>query len=390
VQRIYKLKGVIQPYAWGGSEFIPSITGLPSNGKPAAEYWLGAHPLAPSVLDVEGQPALPDMIRENPQYFLGNNSSTDSLPFLVKLQDVKEMLSIQVHPEKEAAAECFEKENKAGIPLDAPHRNYRDPNRKEEMLVPLSDFWLLHGFRTPDLLKDFFSIPEFARFEEYYNKGGYQLLYTTIMRLPQAEVNEILKPLAERVTLLYHQNTLSKNKPDYWAAKALRNYFSDGNLDRGIFSIYLLNVVHLRKGEALYQSPGVLHAYLQGQTVEVMSNSDNVLRAGLTPKHIDVEELLSHVSYEATVPDIKPSASISRYSYQDFIVEHLHVSLKDDKVLNSPAILLVVEGEVTVTAAEEKVSLKKGSSVYIVPNTTFRAETSPDADYFLVSGKIEG
>lgn len=389
MQRIYKLKGVVQPYAWGGKEFIPSLTGMSAGtDQPAAEYWLGAHPSAPSIVDIEGQPTLADLIRENKQDFLGINSA-GSLSFLVKLLDVREMLSIQVHPLKEAALKGYEKENAAGISLTAANRNYKDANQKEEMMVALSDFWLLHGFRTTQSLQDVFSIPELSSLSAYFEKGGYEMLYTTIMRMPQAEVNETLKPLAERVTLLYNQGQLSKKQPDYWAAKALQKYFTDGNIDRGVFSIYLLNLLHLGKGEAMYQPPGILHAYLQGQNAEVMSNSDNVLRAGLTNKHVDMEELLSHVSFEATQPDIKPSATISTYSYNDFQVGHYHVAL-EEYVTDAPAILLVIEGPVTVYSGNKPLTLQNGEAVFVLPATGIRVEAGVDCDYFLVVGKNKG
>lgn len=390
MQRIYKLKGVVQPYAWGGKEFIPLLTGMSAGaGQPAAEYWLGAHPSAPSIVDIEGEPNLMDLIREKKQDFLGENPSGDSssLSFLVKILDVKDMLSVQVHPSKEKAVKGFEKENAAGIPLSAGNRNYRDANQKEEMMVALSDFWLLHGFRSS--LKEFFSIPEFSPLQRYFDEGGYELLYTTIMRMEQAEVNEMLKPLAERVTLLYNQNTLSKKQPDYWAAKALQKYFTEENIDRGIFSIYLLNLLHLGKGEALYQPPGILHAYLQGQNVEVMSNSDNVLRAGLTNKHVDVEELLSLVRYEAVEPDVKPSASISKYVHNDFEVGHYYLPL-NGAVAETPSILLVIHGEIKLIAENSPMVLKSGEAVYILPGTSLSVDNISHAEYFLVSGKNKG
>ena len=385
MQRIYKLKGVVQPYAWGGKSFIPTLTGQSAGeGKPAAEYWLGAHPSAPSSVCIEGEPLLTDLIRENKQEFLGINPP--SLSFLVKLLDVKEMLSIQVHPTSVSAAKGFEKENAAGIPVDADNRNYKDVNQKEEMMIALSEFWLLHGFRTKEGLKDFFSIPEFSGFKTCFEQGGYELLYNTIMRLPQAEVNDVLKPLAERVTILYNKNLLNKNQPDYWAAKALQKYFTNENIDRGIFSIYLLNLVHLGKGEALHQPPGVLHAYLQGQNVEVMSNSDNVLRAGLTTKHIDVEELLTHVRFQETVPDVKPSASVSVYNYSDFSVGHYYLPMSST-ILNAPSILLVTQGTVTIAGDQQSEILNAGESVFILPGTTISVEKRGEAEYFLVSGK---
>jgi mannose-6-phosphate isomerase len=389
MQRIFRLKGVIQPYAWGGNDFIPALTGEKNaEGKPAAEYWLGAHPAAPSTILVNEVPAsLEEMIRENAGYFLGKNPPNfGALPFLFKVLDVKQMLSIQVHPTQTGAEEGFRREEQASIPLNASHRNYKDRNGKAEMMIALSDFWLLHGFRKD--LDNFFSIPEFSFLRTYFETGGYRLLYAALMNMEQTAVNDLLKPLAERVMLLFNQDKLEKDDPDFWAARALQTYFDGGEMDRGIFSIYLLNLVHLKKGEGIYQHPGMLHAYLEGQNLEVMTNSDNVLRAGLTNKHIDVDELLRHVEYKAVVPEILRADSgdhVYKVPAPEFQLNYVGKNETKQLQSSSASIVLVTEGSIQLVAGEEFVRLSKGQAAFLVAGTDARAEPVDNPEYFIVS-----
>ncbi|RYZ27358.1 MAG: mannose-6-phosphate isomerase, class I, partial [Chitinophagaceae bacterium] len=149
---IYKLKGVVQHYSWGGTDFIPQLLGVSNpEQKPFAEYWLGAHPAAPAILESLNL-SLHQFISNHPKEALGDQVAPKfgSLPYLFKILDVKQMLSIQVHPSKVAAEEEFEKENKAGVAINAPNRNYKDSNHKPELMYALSDFWLLHGFKKKE------------------------------------------------------------------------------------------------------------------------------------------------------------------------------------------------------------------------------------------------
>ncbi len=388
MQRLFKLKGVVQPYAWGGREFIPALTGIPASGAPAAEYWLGAHPAASAeVLDSQGkvQGSLYEMIREKPQNFLGEKLSGqyETLPFLVKVLDVKQMLSIQVHPTAEGAVQGFEREEMAGIPINASNRNYKDRNGKSEMMIALSDFWLLHGFRAD--LSEFFSIPEFSPLNKSFETQGYEGLFTTIMRMDQASVNNMLKPLAERVTRLYNNNELSKADPNFWAARALQTYFHDGDIDRGIFSIYLLNLLHLQTGEGIYQPPGVLHAYLEGQNLEVMSNSDNVLRAGLTAKHVDVEEVIAHVDYAPIHPVVLKDHFFTDKSCGDFQCTHVHGKGLTMHESEAPALVFVIDGALDLSTGSESARCSRGEACFVAPGSVLRAEPVENVDYFVVT-----
>jgi mannose-6-phosphate isomerase len=275
----------VQHYAWGGFNFIPELLSVANKeDKPFAEYWLGAHPNQPSEIIVEGSSLpLDKFIDHNKVATLGTSVAKEfnSLPFLLKVLDVRQMLSIQVHPCKKEAETGYVQENKAGISLTAANRNYKDDNHKPELMVALSDFWLLHGFKPEVQLKEALSaIPDFDFMISEFESGGYLGLYKKVMMMEQEEVNGVLDPVISRILPLYENGELSKSHEGFWAARAANTFCSDGNYDRGIFSIYLFNLLHLKKGEGVFQQAGLPHAYLEGQNVEIMANSDNVLRAG--------------------------------------------------------------------------------------------------------------
>ncbi len=339
---IARLTGTVKHYDWGGYSYIPSLLNIENkNHQPFAEYWMGIHPLGVSKIHLQNGDEKP----------LTDYAS--DLPYLLKVLDVKDMLSIQVHPSKSSAEEEFARENKEGIALDSPERNYKDPNHKPEMLVALSDFYLLHGFKTEKLLIAILeAIPELKSLLPVFQKDGYPGLYKMIMTIPQEQVNQTLQPLIDRIVPQYQENKLEKISEDFWAARASLTFSKNNNIDRGVFSIYFFNILHLKKGESLFQGAGLPHAYLEGQNVELMSNSDNVLRGGLTTKHIDVKELLKHVKCEATVPqilkgeDAAPHVQLFKPPVKDF---QLSVSgLKKGELINSTAnsteIILVTDG----------------------------------------------
>ena len=294
---------------------MPGLLGIDNPAhRPFAEYWLGAHDNAPAELEglmQEDAPtagsALNAYIREHPEDTLGPHTAArfGRLPYLLKILDVHEMLSIQVHPSKRNAELEFAEENKKGIALDAPHRNYRDDNHKPELMLALGEFWLLHGFKPEEeLLKTLHAVSELRFLISVFNRLGYQGVYQKVMELPQGEVDVVLKPLLDRIVPLYQNGELKKNEEHFWAARAALTYKDEGKADRGIFSIYLFNLLNLHPGEAIFQDAGLPHAYLEGQNVEIMANSDNVLRGGLTPKHVDVPALMKHIRFEATYPRI--------------------------------------------------------------------------------------
>jgi mannose-6-phosphate isomerase len=295
------------------------------------------------------------------------------------------MLSIQVHPTLEEARKGFEAENAAGIPMDAPHRNYKDPNHKPEVMVALSEFWLLHGF-NPSIRNILESVPELSILIRVLDRAGLEGLYRYVMEMDQEDVDSLLKPLAERILPEYQAGHIDKSTPDYWAAKVMEEAGTELNgLDRGIFSIYFFNVVHLRPGQAIFQGAGVPHAYLEGQNVELMSNSDNVLRAGLTPKHIDIPELMRHTLFESIDPSImqgypvgdaadftsgQPGISLKRYAcpVPDFSIDSLEINdgAHFSFTATGPEIWLVFSGSVR-WIGQRSIEAGKGQAVYVLP-----------------------
>ena len=374
---MYQLNGKIQHYAWGGFEYIPALLGQPATGEPAAEYWMGAHRSAPSVIErPQGNIDLKSLIESAPENILGKATweKFAELPYLFKILDVKEMLSIQVHPTKSEAEKGFARENEAGIPLDAPYRNYKDANHKPEIMVALSPFYLLHGFLPEAKLKSVLqSVPEFADLSPVFEKEGYYALYKHVMELPQDSVNKKLQALVDRIVPLYKDNKLDKKDPAFWAARAVVNDpQSKDRLDRGIFSIYFFNIMFVQPGQAVFQDAGIPHAYLEGQNVELMANSDNVLRGGLTPKHIDVPELLKHTRFEPVHPEVlNPVVTATKEAiYEspapDFVVSRIELQPGETYKHTSTAaeILISIQGQASAGKAGE-LSLSKGHSVFI-------------------------
>ena len=373
MQSIYHLTGSIKHYDWGGFSFLPSLTGSHNyHHEPFAEYWLGVHTEETSKISFETESRfLSDFIRENRSAVMGKTAvKFDNLPFLFKILDVREMLSIQVHPDKSQATEGFKKENEKGIALNDPSRNYKDANHKSEMMVALSDFYLLHGFKPEQkLLKTLTDVPELENFLSAYRDGGYKSIYETSLRLP--EVDDLLIKLAARILPLYEAGKLKKDDADFWAAKAMKNFASQGHYDRGIFSIYFFNLLHLKKGEGVFQDAGLPHAYLEGQNVEVMTSSDNVLRAGLTHKHVDVEELLTLVKFQPTVPAvIRPAkgvetiyhAPVKEFELIRFCIDREEPARKN---LEGPAIVLSMT-EALLKTNETEFWLHPGNAVLVL------------------------
>ncbi|HUJ76211.1 MAG TPA: mannose-6-phosphate isomerase, class I, partial [bacterium] len=304
------LVGSVQHYPWGGYEFIPRLLGQDNpNREPCAELWMGAHPRGLAQVEIdETRLTLDRLIAADPWLTLGGPVAlryNGRLPYLFKVLDVRDMLSVQAHPSRAQAEQGFARENAAGIPVDAPQRVYRDENHKPEVHVALTEFWMLHGFRPLEELVDVLSsepelAPLAAAFTGRLAAAGREAeprlalvrdLYGRVMEMPQAEVDAVLQPLLARLESEEAAGKLRKELPGFWALRAARTYPLDGgHRDRGIFSIYLLNLVKLQPGQGTFQSPGELHAYLEGANVELMANSDNVLRGGLTTKHVDVPQ----------------------------------------------------------------------------------------------------
>ena len=378
----YKLQGIHRHYEWGGNAFIPQLMHLDNAiGKPFAEYWMGAHPSAPAMVETaQGLMALDQMIQENKVAFLGAKTAAQfgALPYLFKILDVEKMLSIQVHPSKENAEKGFLKEQQAGVPIDASNRNYKDQNHKPEVMVALSDFWLLHGFMPAIALKERLSslaplqilLPEFGQ-------DDYAGLYSHFMRLDQTATDKILKPLLEIAVHEVAAGKVDKTHPHWWANKYYGGIVPSSNIDKGILSIYILNIVNVPKYQGVFQGAGLLHAYLEGQNIELMSNSDNVLRGGLTPKHVDVKELIQHVNFVPTAPSILKGVKLTDQEINypcpvpDFGLTKIALNPGEVYTISSYSLemLLVMDGEVLI----EDIAYKAGDTVLLIPNAKLLA-----------------
>ncbi|WP_431215249.1 mannose-6-phosphate isomerase, class I [Puia sp. P3] len=215
--KVFRLKGKVQHYAWGGFDYIPGILSVSNpDKKPFAEYWMGAHENAPSRLEVaEGEAvALDKYIGQDPEERLGEYtfSRFGRLPYLLKILDVKDMLSIQVHPTKKNAEIEFAAENKKGVAPNAPDRNYKDDNHKPELMLALSEFWLLHGFKPLlQLQKLLAEVRELRFLIPILTEGSYKELYRKVMEMPQEEVNTVLQPLLDRILPLYESGELEED-----------------------------------------------------------------------------------------------------------------------------------------------------------------------------------
>jgi len=395
--KIFKLQGRVQHYTWGGMDFIPALLHLTnSDKKPFAEYWMGAHDNVPAevVLPDGSLQPLNVFVKQDAAAVLGQqvHQRFGRLPYLLKVLDVKDMLSIQVHPTKKAAESAFAAENMKGTPLNAPNRNYKDDNHKPELMLALSDFWLLHGFKSPQaLVTILMETPELQFLVPIFDHKNYHALYEMVMTMDQHEVDEILRPLLDRIVPLYEKGFLNRSQEDFWAARAAKTFCEPNKIDRGIFSIYLFNLVNLKPGDAIFQDAGIPHAYLEGQNMELMANSDNVLRGGLTNKYIDVPELMHHTKFSPVIPDILkgvtgtvPGETIFPTPAADFELRRL--VLKGGVAVSLTAataeIFFVYEGAVKAEHGGHTISLAKGETLLATAGAAFELKPSEDAVVF--------
>ncbi len=302
----------VRPYAWGSRTVIAELQGRPTpSPHPEAEMWLGAHPGDPSHLVAAdgGRVSLLDALRGDPEALLGPDRATKwsgNLPFLLKVLAADEPLSLQAHPSAAQAAEGFARENAAGIPVDAPTRNYRDASHKPELICALTEFHALVGFRAvPDTLELLRALdvaelaPHLALLEAQPDADGLRALFTTWITLPQSVLDRAVPALQEACV------RLAKADAEFCREARMALELSERYPgDAGVLAALLLNLVVLAPGEALYLPAGNLHAYLSGAGVELMANSDNVLRGGLTSKHVDVAELLRVLDFRPCTPPV--------------------------------------------------------------------------------------
>ncbi len=387
VGKVFNLKGKVQNYAWGGYDYIPQLIGFDNTAhKPCAEYWMGAHPSASSIIsDGENSVSLNEYITNNPTETITKQvfDRFSELPYLFKILDVKDMLSIQVHPTKKEAEKGFDLEEAAGIPITAPNRNYKDRNHKPEVMVALSEFWLLHGFKSETALeKTLEDIKEFNVLIGLFRQQGYKGLYQFVMEMDQSNIDTLLSSLVERELRKKANNELTKADAGWWVCKLFEEGQEIKNIDKGIFSIYFFNIVKANPGEAVFQGAGIPHAYLEGQNVELMANSDNVLRGGLTPKHIDVPELMKHTLFEPVIPNVMSGTDIGNNEVHypcpvpDFGIKKITLnSDQHQSQATSLEIIIAIEGGAVLNGSRNLV-IKQGEAVAIFPGENYTIESS--------------
>lgn len=394
---IFKLTGTHQHYDWGGANFIPNWLKLKqTEDKPYAEYWLGAHRSAPSLIEFEGQWLPLDRVIDKAPKLLGEESRAkfgDELPYLLKILDVKQPLSIQLHPTKVEAELGFERENQLGIALNAPNRTYKDRNHKPEMMIALSDFWLLHGFRPLAEMKSVLAErPSLQGLAQRIDTVGLPQVYREIMQATQAQLEKWLLPIITEKQFEYQQDKLKWDNPDYWVLYSMEAMgISSEKLDAGLLCFYLFNIVNLKKGEGIYQGAGLPHAYLRGQNIELMAASDNVIRGGLTPKFVDIPALLNTIEYREVVPKIIPAyqGEEALYLYptpeaKDFAMQRLSFNPFDEEafITTSASILLVMAGSLYIDLGEDSIHLSQGEAVFISADT--QVDTIGESDGYAV------
>ncbi|MET4782142.1 mannose-6-phosphate isomerase, class I [Glaciihabitans sp. UYNi722] len=373
-----------RPYAWGSTTAIAELLGRTPSGQPEAELWLGAHPGSPSVIldpsQTGGAADLAVWIAADPATTLGPFAASGRLPFLLKILAAASPLSLQAHPTPSQARAGFERENTAGVPLDAAERNYKDASAKPELIYALSpSFGALCGFRPLDEVRTLVHAlvdasrqledPQPEPLEgllEYLDAGlrpTFEWLISSGAGVPT---------LVSLVTVLASSASLPDHAAELDTVRTLAGEYPG---DPGIVISLLLNRVTLTAGESLYLPAGNIHAYLDGLGVELMAASDNVLRGGLTPKHIDVPELLGVLDFTPVpVPYLRPSMpaeGIEEFTpdVPDFVLVRVHGSAVDASYqITGPAIAICTAGSVSLAGEASSANLGRGDVFYVTPD----------------------
>ncbi len=398
---LIELRCAVQYYEWGGFDYIQHLTQCDGDHRPYAELWIGAHPDLPSnaVLGSEFVP-LNALIEKAPEFVLGaetSNRFNGHLPFLFKVLSARYPLSIQSHPSAGQARDGFALENAKGIALDNRDRNYKDDNHKPELISALTDFYALCGFKPLSQIASLLNtISEFGLLAEYFQPTRKSLieLYTKVMEMSQANIDSFLSPFVERLKTQQAKHAFGKESMEYWVLKADEVFSHGPHKDRGLFSICLLNLVHLRPGDALYLPAGELHAHLEGSGIEIMANSNNVLRGGLTPKHVDVQELLKVLTFNSGNPEILNLKSDNSGCFQwyqtpaqEFELCRIHLDKHQNHVCHSEHdvhIMLVTQGRVSILTGKNTHHEFGSGQVFLVPaNQHYDLSSDMESNLFL-------
>ena len=373
-----RLEPARQRYAWGSTSAIPALLGRADDGAPWAEAWYGSHPAGPARVAEGG--VLSELIDAEPARLLGEDiiwRFGRRLPFLLKLIAPEQPLSLQVHPSQARAAEGYALEDEAGIALDHPCRNYKDTNHKPEMVLALTRFQAVAGFRAPrravEVLAGLDS-PLARRMRRTLRlnptRYGIRQVFSDVVSAATRPSPQEIDALVTEIAARFEAGTSPSLRVDSNVVKMAGTFPGDP----GIAAALLLNPVTLQPGEALFVPAGSVHAYISGLGVEVMASSDNVLRAGLSAKHIDVPEMLACVDYVAA-PPVRPApeylSRATRAYYapvDDFELMVTTVVAADGRLPvpgRGPRILLAVEGAMTLVTQADSQTLAQGEAVFV-------------------------
>jgi len=401
---VYKLKNTVKNYDWGSADWIPALLSQENTSRvPQAELWMGVNPSAPSRAKLPGGeagPLLSELIAWEKETFLGSEIAQKygTLPFLFKVLAAEKPLSIQAHPNIRQARDGFEKENLKDIPLDAPNRNYKDPSDKPEIICALSNFAALCGFREP---RDICFLFEILSMEsEGVIKQGFEKLILVLKRQDGNPLKNFLSALfsmnndwLEMLGPFFkeQQEQLKRDFREHKNEWALCVYLSEFYpTDHGILAPLYLNIIELAPGEAMYVPAGTLHSYIKGMGIELMTDSDNVLRGGLSSKHIDSSELLSVLEFSQFKPEIMriPNPVPSHFMYQtpsgNFSLSVIHgfgAAVPYNETV--PSIMIVTKGSLIIN---KSTVLETGESVFIPPFKSL--EFSGTFTAYLASAKV--
>ncbi len=400
---IMKMRNPIQTYAWGSHSAIAKLMGQDSpSHQPQAELWMGAHPKSPSEVWFKGKwNSLLEHIDDHPQELLGVEVADrfdKTLPYLFKVLAAAEPLSIQAHPDAQQALEGFRRENLQGLPLTDPKRNYRDNRPKPECMCALTPFTGLCGFRLPQEISALCE-PVWPRKKGHFlshmdrpsHREALKDFFLSLMQLDAASTADLTARVAQKA---------DRNKEIDgiygWIARLYEKYPGD----IGVLAPLFLNLIRLEPGEALFLPARQLHAYLDGLGIELMANSDNVLRGGLTPKHIDIRELMRILDFNPYRPEVLSPRSKSEtegiypsttdaFSLSRLVITRGHPHFVEGR-REGPEILLGVEGTAEIQQFEgaNALSIAKGESVF-VPAAVDGYRVTGDAKLFKASVNFE-
>jgi mannose-6-phosphate isomerase len=384
---VHLLRGAVRTYAWGSRTAIADFTGRPTpTPHPEAELWFGAHPADPAWLQTDaGERSLLDTLTADPDCQLGSVARGrfgDALPFLVKVLAADEPLSLQAHPDARQAVEGFEREELLGIPINSATRNYRDRSHKPELVVALTRFEALAGFRVAEKTVELMKALAVSDLDPYLDllagqsdADGLRTLFTTWITAPQPDL-DVLVPAVLEGAIHYLQSAATEFVAEAKTVLELGERYPG---DAGVLASLLLNRITLEPGEAIYLPAGNLHTYLHGMAVEVMANSDNVLRGGLTPKHVDVPELLRILDFTPALesklhprthydgPELVYETPFEEFALTCVRIDGELLGHEIDAAIRheGPQILLCTKGSILVHAKATSLTLDRGQAAWV-------------------------